>query len=63
MVASFLSYHDFWSYHGYWYIYHTSLYVHSTIAVILVGKRELVALLYLSSWRLVMLEWLFLAVP
>ena len=23
MVASFLSYHDFWSYHEYWYIYHT----------------------------------------
>ena len=27
------------------------------------GKRELVALLYLSSWCLVMVEWLFLAVP
>ena len=27
------------------------------------GKRELVALLSLSSWRLVMVEWLFLAVP
>ena len=27
------------------------------------GKRELVALLYLSSWRLVMVERLFLAVP
>ena len=27
------------------------------------GKRELVALLNLSSWRLVMVEWLFLAVP
>ena len=26
------------------------------------GKRELVALLYLSSWCLVMVEWLFLAV-
>ena len=27
------------------------------------GKRELVALLNLSSWCLVMGEWLFLAVP
>ena len=25
MVASFLSYYDFWSYHEYWYIYHTIL--------------------------------------
>ena len=41
----------------------TLLYVHSSIAIILMGKRELVALLNLSSWCLVMLEWLFLAVP
>ena len=27
------------------------------------GKRELVVLLNLSSWCLVMVEWLFLAVP
>ena len=27
------------------------------------GKRELVALLNLSSWCLVMVEWLFFAVP
>ena len=27
------------------------------------GKRELIALLNLSSWCLVMVEWLFLAVP
>ena len=27
------------------------------------GKRELIALLYLSSWCLVMVERLFLAVP
>ena len=27
------------------------------------GKRELAALLSLSSWCLVMVEWLFLAVP
>ena len=33
------------------------------IAIILMGKRELVALLILSSWCLVMVEWLFLAVP
>ena len=41
----------------------TLLYAHSSIAIILVGKRELVALLNLSSWCLVMVEWLFLAVP
>ena len=41
----------------------TLLYVHSSIAVILMGKRELVALLNLSSWCLVMVERLFLAVP
>ena len=38
------------------------LYVHSSIAIILMGKRELVALLNLSSWCLVIVEWLFLAV-
>ena len=37
--------------------------VHSSTAIILMGKRELVALLNLSSWCLVMIEWLFLAVP
>ena len=41
----------------------TLLYVKSSIAIILMGKGELVALLYLSSWCLVMVEWLFLAVP
>ena len=41
----------------------TLLYVHSGIAIILMGKRELVALLNLSSWCLVMVERLFLAVP
>ena len=41
----------------------TLLYVHSSSAIILMGKRELVALLNLSSWCLVMVEWLFLAVP
>ena len=39
----------------------TLLYVHSSIAIILMGKRELVALLNLSSWCLVMVERLFLA--
>ena len=41
----------------------TLLYVHSGIAIILMGKRELVTLLFLSSWCLVMIERLFLAVP
>ena len=41
----------------------TLLYVHSSIAIILMGKREVVALLNLSSWSLVMVEGLFLAVP
>ena len=41
----------------------TLLYVHSSIAIILMGKRELIALLNLSSWCLLMVERLFLAVP
>ena len=41
----------------------TLLYVHTSIAIILMGKRELVAFLNLSSWCLVMVERLFLAVP
>ena len=41
----------------------TLLYVHSSIAIILLGKRELIALLNLSSWCLVMVKRLFLAVP
>ena len=41
----------------------TLLYVRSCIAIILMGKRELIALLNLSSWCLVMVERLFLAVP
>ena len=40
----------------------TVLCVHTSIAIILMGKRELVALLNLSSW-FVMVERLFLAVP
>ena len=39
------------------------LYVHSSIASILMGKRELVVLLNLSSWCLLMVEQLFLLVP
>ena len=42
---------------------YTLLYVHSSFAIILMGKRELVALLSLSSWCLVMVVWLFLAMP
>ena len=41
----------------------TLLYIHSSIAIILMGKRELIALLNLSSWCLVMVERLFLAMP
>ena len=37
--------------------------VHSSFAIILMGKRELVALLSLSPWCLVMIVWFFLAVP
>ena len=40
----------------------TLLYVHFSIAIILMGKRELIALLNLSSWCLVMVERLFLTV-
>ena len=41
----------------------TLLYVHSSIAIILMGKRELIALLNLSFLCLMMVERLFLAVP
>ena len=41
----------------------TLRYIYSSITIIFIGKRELVALLNLSSWCLVMVEWLFLAVP
>ena len=39
------------------------LYVHSSFAIILIGKRELVAFLSLSSWCLVIVVRLFLEVP
>ena len=41
----------------------TLLYVHSSIAINLMGKRELVALFNLSSLCLVTIERLFFAVP
>ena len=41
----------------------TLLYVHSSFAIILMGKRGLVALLSFSSWCLLMVMWLFLTVP
>ena len=41
----------------------TLLCVRSSIAIILMEKSELVALLNLSSWCLMMVERLFLAVP
>ena len=41
----------------------TLLYIHSSIAIILMGKRELITLLNLSSWCLVMVERPFLAMP
>ena len=39
------------------------LYVICSFAIVLMGKRELVVLLSLSSWCLVIVVWLFLAVP
>ena len=39
------------------------LYAHSSIAILLMGKRELVALLNLCTWCLVMVERFFLKVP
>ena len=41
----------------------TLIYVHSSNAIILMGKREPIALLNLSSWCLMMVDRLFLAVP
>ena len=37
--------------------------VHSSFATISMGKRELVALLFLSSWCLVIVVWHFLTMP
>ena len=41
----------------------TLLYVQSSFAFILMGKRELVAMLSLFSWCLVIVVWLFFPVP
>ena len=41
----------------------TLLYAHSSFSIMLMGKRELVSLLGLSSWCLVMVVWLFFTVP
>ena len=41
----------------------TLFYVPSSFAIILMGKTELDVLLSLSSWCLVIIVWLFLAVP
>ena len=41
----------------------TLFYVHSSFAIILMGKRELIALLSLSSWCLMIDVWLFLEAP
>ena len=41
----------------------TLLYVHSSFAIIMMGKRELADLLRLSSWFLATVVWHFLAVP
>ena len=40
-----------------------SLCVHSSAAIILIGKRDLVALFCLSSWCLMIGVWLFLTMP
>ena len=37
--------------------------VYSSFATISMGKREMVALLCLSSWRLVIVVWIFRTVP
>ena len=47
-------------------MFYVLLYVtlfHSSIAIMFMGKRELVALLNMSSWCLLMVEGLFLPVP
>ena len=45
------------------YVLSPLLYVHSSFAIILIGKRELLASLSLSSWCLVIVAWLILVVP
>ena len=41
----------------------TLLYVHSSFEIILMGKKELFALLSLSCWCLVIVAWLFVVLP
>ena len=41
----------------------TFICVNSSVVIILMGKRELVALLSLSSWYPVIVAWLFLTMP
>ena len=41
----------------------TLIYAPSSFTITMMGKRELVALLSLSSWCLMTVVWLFLAVP
>ena len=45
------------------FVVHYFVCVHSSFAIISMGKRELVTLLCLSSWCLVIVVWLFLTVP
>ena len=44
------------------YVLFKLIYVHSSFATIFMGKRKLVAWLSLSSWCLMIVVWLFLAV-
>ena len=45
------------------FVVYTFIYVHLSVAIILMGKRELVALINLSSWCPMVVGQLFLAVP
>ena len=49
--------------YGFLFNCRTLLYLYSSFAITLIGKKELVALLSLSSWCLGIVVWLFLAVP
>ena len=46
-----------------WLSFVMSYCIYYYFAFILMGKREMVALLILSSWCIVIVVWLFLAVP
>ena len=45
------------------FVVHYFMAINFSFAIILMGKRELIALLSLSSWCLMIVVWLFLAVP